>query len=162
MNQETSLISFLDDIITYGDLAARIDEVSELNRLLYLNDGKSFTARIADKISPGLFKIISSLEQAKQLPTTTSELEDFFLSLRSYLGKVPHVTLTLAFDPPESLVRLIADWFGKNLAAKTVLEIRVREEIIAGMIIEYNGKYKDYSKMGQLGEALRQVLSTNI
>ena len=162
MNQESSFTPFLSDIVTSDDLATRINEVTELNRLLYLVDTKSFTQRIADKVSPGLFKIILTLDQQKQLPTATSQLEDFFIALRSFLSKLPRMTLTIAFEPTESFIQSLADWFGKNLAGKTVLEILVKREIIAGVVIEYNGKYKDYSCAGQVEEGLKQILSTNI
>ncbi|HEV2339959.1 MAG TPA: F0F1 ATP synthase subunit delta [Patescibacteria group bacterium] len=67
------------------------------------------------------------------------------------MPQVAHITL--AFHPTEKQLASIRDWFTEEIHQPVQLDITIDTNLIAGAIIEYNGKHKDYTIAKKLGIA---------
>lgn len=145
---------FLEDIITYEDLVFLIDELRKIKSYLYKTEGRFLSDKISGKVSEKIAKIISNYEKNKILPLSTSQIDDFFESLINYLKKIPKISFTLAFSPRRDFLKYLKVWCQQNVTGRIVLNILIRREVIAGVIVEYNGKYMDFSKAHEVDTAL--------
>jgi F0F1-type ATP synthase delta subunit len=72
-------------------------------------------------------------------------VESFLKNLKQAIKALPVVGLTLAFTPNEELTKKISTWLSSRLANHVLINLTIKPEIMAGAIIEYKGRYKDYS-----------------
>lgn len=149
-DREVSFEAFIEDIYLYDDLKELASAIDGVIKVLYVSDSHSITERLASLLPKNILETILTLEKNKVLALTPSELEAYFVSLKAYLVKIPRIALTLAFTPSTEFIAVIGDWLSKNLGKKVLIDLVVKEEIIAGLVIEYQGRFKDYSKAGLL------------
>ncbi len=74
-----------------------------------------------------------------------SEVQQFIEKVIKYLQEAKEVTLTIAFEPTEATVHAISQWLLTQTKKPLIIDIRTDPHIIAGVIIGYNGFYKDLS-----------------
>lgn len=58
--------------------------------------------------------------------------------------------LELAFDPNETSLKKLWSWANQNISKNIVLDITYDPSLVAGTVISWNGKYRDYSQKAQL------------
>lgn len=73
------------------------------------------------------------------------EKEGFLKGVKEALNKLKILKLTLAFEPVEETLDKIHSWVLREIGEGVVIEIAFNPNILAGAIIIYEGKYKDYS-----------------
>jgi len=144
--KEESYRLFLKDVFLTDDLRDLTRQIDEVIGIIYVDDKKALMEKLTGRLPQHIFDIIAGLFANKILSGNPKDVEEYFISLNSYLAKIPTVRLTIAFEPSAEFSKTLSFWFEKNLGKKVVCDIRVRKEIIAGAQVEYNGKYKDYSK----------------
>lgn len=144
--KEESYKLFLKDVFLKEDLRDLIRQINGVLDTIYVDDKKTLMEKLTGKLPSHILDIIAGLFAKKILSGNPKEVEKYFISLNSYFNKIPTVILTIAFDPTAEFMQALSFWFEKNLGKKVVCDIVVRDEIIAGALVEYNGKYKDYSK----------------
>jgi len=144
--KEESYRLFVKDVFLSDDLKDLIRQIDSVLDTIYVDDKRVLMEKLTGKLPSHILDIIAGLFANKMLTANPKEVESYFVSLNSYLSKIPKVILTIAFDPSREFLKTLGFWFEKNLGKKIVCDIIVREEIIAGALIEYNGRYKDYSK----------------
>ena len=144
--KEESYQLFLKDVFVSDDLKDLTRQIDSVLDIIYFDDKKTLMEKLTGKLPGHIFDIIASLFAKKILSGNPKVVEEYFISLNSYLSKIPKVILTIAFKPSGEFLKTLSFWFEKNLGKKVVCDIRVREEIIAGALVEYRGKYKDYSR----------------
>lgn len=122
----------LNLITTKAQADSLISRLEELEGQIYKKGGlekkakKLFTAREAEVV----------LEAAA---------EGRLAPLKDCLLELPVLRLTLAVEPTVEMVEKIADWAKKSLDEKVVLDFAVDENIIGGAVVEFKGKYGDFS-----------------
>lgn len=67
---------------------------------------------------------------------------------KSKLESLPTMNLTIAFEPTLSQIKTISD-----LLPDCILDLKTDHKIVAGVVISYLGKYKNYS----FGPAYEQI-----
>ena len=144
--KEESYQLFVKDVFVSDDLKDLAKLIDQVIDLVYVEDRKTLIEKLSGKLPQDFFDIISSLFEKKILSDNFKENQNYFISLKSYLTNIPTVGLTIAFNPSVEFAKTLSLWFEENLGKKVVCDLIVREEIIAGVLIEYRGKYKDYSK----------------
>lgn len=152
-NQKVSFRSLVDSIFTADQLAGMKDDVRTISQMAFKVGAGSLSSQIKDKVGPKLFFYISSLEAESRLPAAPV-LGKFLSDIGKFLSDIDKVTLTLAFEPSFDFQKEIVLWLNKNLGRKVVAEFVVDDGIIGGLVIEYMGKYKDYSKASEVNMAL--------
>ena len=86
---------------------------------------------------------------------TLREVQDFLKKIQDIVKDLSVVSLTIAFEPSEDMLKSLVQWFTLNVHKQVVFDIQVDHHIIAGVKINYNGKFKDYS-VGPLFDTLVQ------
>lgn len=90
-------------------------------------------------------KFLSFLRENNVAIDNPSSLKDFFLKLQTTIAQLPVFSLTIAFEPSEATLQAISSWFLLNLKKQMLFEFTVDSSLIGGAVINYNGKFKDYS-----------------
>jgi hypothetical protein len=141
-----------------------IDQLSERCRLLeaLLQDlQRDQNVTIDKKIEQFFGKELAGEFKSKLSPDNlqTPEKQKALLEeALKYLASLPTVKLTLAFEPPSEFVSSLNQELGRLLGRKVVFDIKAKEEIVGGLVIEYDGRYKDYSLASKLVDSLQQEL----
>ena len=81
------------------------------------------------------------------------QIQAFLKKLQDTVNNLTVVSLTLAFEPTDDVLRSLAQWFSIHVQNQIVLDIQTDPHIIAGIKINYNGRFKDYS-LGSVFNAL--------
>lgn len=74
-----------------------------------------------------------------------SDLNNFFDKIRQSVSALPVATLTLAIEPTEDILKSAKEWFVLRLKKQVLLDVQINQEIIAGAVISYEGKYHNSS-----------------
>ena len=148
-NQKVNFRLLVDSIFTVDQLISVKDDIRTISGILYKIRPGSFSNQIKTKVGPNLNFYISSLEAEGRLPAPSS-LGNFLADLARFLDNIDKITLTLAFAPSLDFQKEVVLWLEKNLGKKIIADFAVDEAIIAGLVIEYMGKYKDYSKASEI------------
>ncbi len=109
-----------------------------------------------------LNQLIENIKTKKELVLALEEIEskkykEKFPSkelsqMKKTLLGLPIVKLEIAFSPSEEFLQKISNWMEKNLGKKVILDVTVNPKIIGGAIIEYQGKWRDFSLVKKLKE----------
>ena len=148
-NQKVNFRSLVERIFTADQLTRIQDDIRTISRLAFKVGAGSFSSQIKNRVGPSLYLYILSLEKENRLPAAAL-LGNFLAGLGRFLDGIDKITLTLAFEPSLDFQKEIALRLEKNLGRKVVSDFIVDEAIIGGLIIEYHGKYKDYSKAAEI------------
>jgi len=85
-----------------------------------------------------LIFFLEEIARKKLLKEEVSELEE-------KLRALPQIKLEIAFSPGEDFLNRLSQWFEKELGQKIILDITCNPKIAGGLIIEYQGKWRDFS-----------------
>ncbi len=96
------------------------------------------------------------LSEFEDLPRVTAfKGEDFISAISSVVNKLkdlPEITLIMAFEPThdfkQSIFEDLEGIYGTNL----VVTMKVNPRILGGLIVEYQGRYCDYSIQNKVNE----------
>ncbi len=81
-------------------------------------------------------------------------IEEFEKSLRA----MPQVTIQIAYEPTVHDVESVIAFFNSRLDYGLVVNMKINPEIVGGAVVEFNGKYNDYSIKGLIDEVLNSDL----
>lgn len=140
------------------DFTARISELSgkiyEVDFNLEKNLGEYFGVKKKDKLV--------SLLRENQIPLeSSSALAKFLDKIKDTVSTMSTVTLILATEPDEHTLKTISDWFTLNLKRQVLLETEVDESLVAGAVINYQGKRYDSSIRTIIDEIVATYLAKN-
>jgi F0F1-type ATP synthase delta subunit len=125
-DQAIVLVNVIDEIIT--NLYS-----TKFNTDKYLKDNLNPTIYVA---------LIEFLTQNKRLSKNTYANQ--LIQLKKLIQKIPVVKITIAVEPSMSLIERLTGWFDENYR-HVLVDYKVDKNLLAGAIIEFNGKYKNYS-----------------
>ncbi|OGD91805.1 hypothetical protein A3D07_02650 [Candidatus Curtissbacteria bacterium RIFCSPHIGHO2_02_FULL_42_15] len=155
-NQKVSFRSLVDGIFAADQLARIRDDIRTISAMAFKVGAGSLSSQIKTKVGSSMYLYILSLEKENRLPAAAS-LGYFLSELAGFLEGIDKITLTVAFEPSLDFQKEIALWLEKNLGRKVVCDFAVDEGIIGGLVIEYHGKYKDFSKAQEIESRMRSV-----
>jgi F0F1-type ATP synthase delta subunit len=122
-----------------------VDQLEAAEKDLYKNDA-TVESVLSSRVSSRFF---SSLQEIfRQFGGDVSKKESMskvFSAIISEIQHLPVIHLTLAFDPTPLLLHDISQWLRQNVAADCILDITIDRKIIGGFLMDYNGKYWDFS-----------------
>lgn len=119
-------------------LSAIIDEIYTVN----FNVEKALTKQF------GLYKkdiLLTLLRQETFNGLSGNALKECFLRWQTMVAKMPTLTITIAFEPNDETLKILADWITINLQRQFLFDITVNKTIIGGATFSYNGKHMDFS-----------------
>lgn len=89
---------------------------------------------------------------------TGSTTRDFLVKIQTTVSSMPIVSLTLAFEPSDDMLKSLSQWFLFTLNKQVLFDIQTDPKLIAGITINYNGRFKDYS----LGPMFIELIKKNM
>lgn len=139
-------------ITTLDQLEQISFEIDALLDSLYKTWKGSFEKSL-DSISPETSQAIkATIKENKISLDNIGQLKELLTGLKEQIHKLKPIEITLAFSPPEAIIKNIFDWVIKNLGFGLILDIKIDKTILGGAIINFNGKYKDYSLKKRMDE----------
>jgi len=154
---EEAFKPFTEKVKTRENLISLLDEIDEAKRLAYVGEQTiALSDKLVGKVSEEFRATVADLEKEGLFPTSRREQNAFLTKLEKYLSGLPTIRLIFAFTPSEEFLDRLSTYFEKATGKKTVLDILVKEEIVAGAVIESGGEYRDYSSLKKLEEVLGQ------
>ena len=138
---------------TVDDAQKLASEIDFLNESMF-HEGKKEFENVLKKVKPKLAQIIQE-EFINKDPTYSNKdmIKDFLTQLKERVLALKTVTLEIAFEPSQETIENIHNWILKNIDTDYVLDIVVDNNIVGGVNLTYEGKYKDFSLKKKLDEA---------
>lgn len=161
MNQEVLAI-FINDVFDKGSLYQLIDQLREVVKQLYHNRTGSLTQKIDGQLPPNLVKYFTLIEEKYLEPEGEDAQKDFLQQLIEELKKLQVIGVTVAFEPSDHFIAKLNNEISAAAGQKVVLDISVDPKIVGGLVIEYQGKYRDYSLKSKVDEFVKQRISAEI
>ena len=158
MNNSAGAI-FLSGIKDTKGLYRVIDQLEAVAKELYHNQEGTITQKLKGKLLASIEAIFSWLEQNKIEPNGDGEQKAFIEDIINFLKKVPQVKTTLAFEPDDLFTAKLNEQISVMVGQKVILDILVNHHIVGGIVLEYKGKYRDYSVEPRVNDYLKDNLS---
>ncbi|HEY8541974.1 MAG TPA: F0F1 ATP synthase subunit delta [Pseudothermotoga sp.] len=150
----------------YGQMLALVVELYEKTRLFLDDPTQNSTKQVekivnfmnqvglgADKPFWSFLKIIFEKKRQASLPTILEYYKN--MKIESQM-KVP-VILTVAHDLSEEETKAISDFVRHYTKREPVFEVRFDQSLLAGAVIEYEGRTFDVSISGRMRNIVRSV-----
>lgn len=157
MNQEFAI--FAERIDQVGVLKHLVVQLRSVKQALIENKTGSITEKVLQLPRP-IAAVLTYLEKRGLEPEGDSAQRDYLEEIITYLNSLPVVNLKLAFEPSEIFIRHVNQVLSEQKGEKVVLNISVNPEIVAGVVIEFGGKFADYSYQKQAEHYLNQELAS--
>ena len=162
------------DVLIYFDLITSLKTTREVDDLSLEIDNLMFALFKSEKMS--LEKALSSISSNSANRITEifeknnldmidkEQVSDFLDTLKDLIKKFKVIKLILAFDPTRETIENIAEYVSENIGIGYILDIEVLESVLAGAVVMFNGKYKDFTLRKSLEETFRdkreEIVST--
>ncbi len=130
----------LENIHTKEDLDSLVSEISQLLASLYKTE-KTFDMILESGISATTAGFIERNLKKKDHATLIAGLTD----LSKLLQQIRTIHLTFGFEPTHEAISNIHKWLLTNMKNIYVLEINYDPKILGGVVVEYEGRFGDYS-----------------
>lgn len=142
---ERILEEITEKINTKEDLILFLEEINILENLIFKDLEIPLSERAEKKIEESFRILLKKWEKEKIIPYSPAETFSFLEKLKKELQKLPQIKLEIAFQPSEDFISKIKKWFEDTLGKRVVLNFIINQELVAGVIIEYQGKREDFS-----------------
>ncbi len=141
------------------DFVSGIDAIVDKLYTTTFDLEKSFTEQFGMDKKDILMKL---LQKENISLTSNSAVETFLKKVQESIANLPVIELTVAFQPTKETLNALSEWIHTTLKTQFLLDIHVDDSLIAGAIITYKGKSKNYSiKQTFDAIATQQTLTTS-
>lgn len=149
---------FLSSINDTKGFYRLIDQLNSVNKNLYHNMTGTIAVKCKAFLGPNLETNFGYLEEQGLEPEGDGAQKQFVEEIIKELKAVPQVRITLAFEPDDSFTAKLNEEISRQIGQKVILDILVNHHIVAGIVVEFLGKYKDYSLESKVDEYLKETL----
>ena len=150
------------DVLIYFDLITSLKTTQEADNLsleidtiaskLFQSEKVSLEKALTS-ISSNSAERITEIFQKNNLDMTDKEdVRDFLDTLADLIKKFKVIKLILAFDPTKEMIENIHEAVSENIGVGYILDVEIDESVLAGAIIVFKGKYKDFTLRRTLEE----------
>lgn len=153
-DMEKIFSDFAKNVITKEDLFFFIDEINLAENLLFKEENISLSERLKGKVSETFENFIKYLEKEGVISENIENNRIFFEQLKNYLLKLPQIKFEIAFKTKGDFLNKLSFWLEKTLGKKLILDLYFNPEIVGGVIIEYQGKYFNFSLAKKIDELI--------
>lgn len=130
----------LSNIHTTTDVQMLREEVERLTVSFYKTKDGTFEEVLEKNVRGWVSSELKNLFAAEG-----AERPEVLKSLMEELNGLTPLKLTLGFEPSQSAIGKIYDWLKQNVGENVVLDIGHNPTILAGAIVDFRGKYGDFS-----------------
>jgi F0F1-type ATP synthase delta subunit len=150
--------SFLEErIFEKEDLISILKEISQLEQLVFKSQAplSKKSEKTKERI---LHQFFLKLEERGEIGLDQKEQFDFLEELKKWLKELPILKLEIAFSPSKKLIERISQWLKKEVGKKVILDVYINPKIVGGAILEYGGKFANFS----LAKEIEKIFSQKI
>jgi hypothetical protein len=83
-------------------------------------------------------------------------LDAFITRVEAMVLGWPQIRLSLAIRPTERLIKKLHDWLIYSLGEVVVIEFQYEPQLLAGAVMEWQGRYRDYSLLTKLNTNIKR------
>lgn len=142
INPSASLFS---TIYTKQDLLLFYKEVDQIMTNMF-TEPENFEETASGILAPEKkTAVFNFLKQENVKMNNPVDIKVGLSKIKKIGDNLPIVSLRLAYEPTEAVIKTISSWFIKKLGQKVVIDFSLERSIIGGVYISYNGLYKDYT-----------------
>ncbi len=138
-------------IITDEDIEKLSDELDILQASLYKEKGRGFEIALNSKVRAWFAKTLRDEVTQQKIG-----IEDYLLQLRNELTKYKKITLILAYEPSASAIEHFHSIVQSYVGNRVVLDISYMPSLLAGVVIIFNGRYKNLSLKKAFEEEMKK------
>lgn len=136
-----------------------LTRISQLSERVY-NTGFDLEKELSDKL--GLTKkekFMILLRDNNVSTSSNSELKAFFEKISTIITSLPVLSVTIAFEPRDTTLKKLSDWFVLNFKRQALFELRVDKKIIGGAVINFKGKHEDFTIKSRFEQITQRLIS---
>jgi len=153
------LSAFFNTKSEAGHFASRLSAISEKIYHTKFDLEKTLTEELGMQKKE---KFLSLLKE-NNIPTgSPSLLKDFIAKIIDSTSKLPILTLTIPFEPKETTLQTLSQWFLLNLKKQVLFVINIDPSLIAGTVINYKGKFIDLSIRPQFNQIVTNYTTKSL
>ncbi len=151
------------DVLIYFDLITSLKTVQEVDNFsleidtlesaLFKSEKILLEKALASISSSSAEKITEIFLKNHLGMTDKTVIKEFLDTLRNLIKKFKVIKLILAFDPTRATIEKIHEAVSENIGIGYILDIEISENVLAGAVVMFNGKYKDFTLRKSIEEA---------
>lgn len=153
------------DISIYFDLITSLKTTQEVDALVceidaltlsFFESKKISMEKALSSISTDLASKIMDVFTKNNLNTDNRDtVASFFKALKELIKKFKVIKLVLAFDPTNKTIENIHNFVKETVGIGYILDIEVSQDVLAGAIIMFDGKYSDFTLKKSIEDAFK-------
>lgn len=147
-----NLPSIYENIYTLAELQLFYKEIDTIVSNLY-HENTNLEHSLTELVSPEKKeKLLSYLKDGDVDISKQIKVQEALLKLKTIGESIPMVSMVLAFEPTEQILKNLSLWFSRNLNKKVLFSISLERQELGGAYITYNGLYKDLTVSKKVDE----------
>ncbi|MHA2426598.1 MAG: hypothetical protein ACXADB_00960 [Candidatus Hermodarchaeia archaeon] len=152
----------LSKIRTTQEAEKLTEEIDILLNSFFENQGRGFDLALRDKVRAWVSQALRD-----ELSAHKVDGKNYLEGLKGELGKYKKLKLGLAIEPSQTTIESIHSFAQKNIGDKVLLEISYMPALLGGVVIVFEGKYRNFSlkkvfedEFSQKGEEIMKLLNS--
>jgi F0F1-type ATP synthase delta subunit len=146
-NDQPKLLSLIKTKAELFDLEEKMEMLSSLLGKINTN----YEVQIKAVLDYDSFNaLIKDFQDLNLKLNNQADLEKYLILIKARMQNFKFLKLTLAINASEELVETITYWITNNIGEMILIDLNFDKSIIAGGMIEFEGKYKDFSIKSKL------------
>lgn len=142
---DTLSFDLLDIVKTKEDRIQFLSQLDALTHAFFSHEKEAMSILDQTISYKSKEKLLQIAQQNKISITDEQAFQSFIETVKQTVSEFPEVTITLAFAPTQEVITVISGWFSVHAKKAMILDIAVDKSLIGGVIIGFNGMYKDFS-----------------
>lgn len=128
---------FIDKIITKEDLIFFLQEINSLEKFVFEKEKNFFFKKLEEVFGKEFKDFFLSQPLEEQL--------FLFKKIKEEFQNLPQLKLEIAFQPDRGFILRLKKWLDEEVGQGIILDIFFDPDVVGGAIVEYQGKYFDFS-----------------
>lgn len=150
-------VAFASNVNDTAGLERLLGEIDGIKRLLFKGKEGTIVEKAGTFMPAELGEILTEIEKKGLEPIGDSNQMRFLEGVEENLRSLPLFKITLAFEPAATFMVALNGLVSQRVGRKVILDIYVNQFIIAGAVLEYGGKYDDFSLAKQAEEVIGKI-----
>lgn len=156
---EQDLIAFFTTKAQANEFSARLTAIQEQIYETHFSLEKAAAHHLGIQRSDKFLKLLRENNVSTESPAS---IKAFIAKVKETMQKLPTISITLAFEPTDSTLSALSDWFIINCKKQFLFDLSIDHRLITGAIIRYNGLYIDNSGKPTFDKVVEEVAKKNI
>ncbi len=142
-------VSLAETLQTTDDLRLLENELDEVKGSVYSSGKNGLTTVLKERVRMHVAEILK--------PALSTKPEKTLDELITELKKLPILRMHIAFQPTRSTIEHFSHWLTQNTDQHWIMDLVIDPDVGAGVVLEVNGLYRDYSLKEKMDAAVQQA-----